>query len=84
MKRLLLPILAAALICGCGGIKAEPEKTDGATEITVWHPWGGTDKEKFDKLVAYYNRSQDKIRVKAVFVPNDTSTSQKFFTSVAS
>ncbi|MBP5093892.1 MAG: ABC transporter substrate-binding protein [Abditibacteriota bacterium] len=84
MKRLLLPIIAAALICGCGGIKEEPEKTDGATEITVWHPWGGTDKEKFDKLVAYYNRSQDKIRVKAVFVPNDTSTSQKFFTSVAS
>ncbi|MBQ7524862.1 MAG: ABC transporter substrate-binding protein [Abditibacteriota bacterium] len=78
MKRLLFLTIAAMLLCGCGAV--EENKT---TEITIWHPWGGADKERFDRIVAEYNRTHDDIHVKALFTPNDTSNSQKFFTSVA-
>ena len=83
MKKLLLFILAALVVCGCGGEKADKEAEKGPVDIIIWHPWGGQSKDRFDKIVAYYNRTHKDIRVHAVYVPNNTSDSQKIFTSVA-
>ncbi|MBP5093889.1 MAG: ABC transporter substrate-binding protein [Abditibacteriota bacterium] len=78
MKRFLIFLLLAVFACGCGGVKES-----GVTEITVWHSWAGKQKELFDKVIAEYNRTHPGVHVRAVFSPNDTSNSQKFFTSVA-
>ncbi|MBO7392715.1 MAG: ABC transporter substrate-binding protein [Abditibacteriota bacterium] len=78
-KSLLFLLLAAAVLtAGCGKVKEAK-----VTEITVWHSWGGNQKELFDKVIAEYNRTHPGVHVRAVFSPNDTSNSQKFFTSVA-
>ncbi|MBO7392693.1 MAG: ABC transporter substrate-binding protein [Abditibacteriota bacterium] len=81
MRKLIFILIAAIMICGCG--HKTPEQTGKVTEIVVWHPWGGDGKEDFDKVVAVYNRTHPNVHVRAVFVPNNASTSQKFFTSVA-
>ena len=78
-KSLLFLLLAAAVLtAGCGKVKESK-----VTEIVVWHSWGGTQKELFDKVIAEYNRTHPDVHVRSVYSPNDTSNSQKFFTSVA-
>ncbi len=75
-------LIAAVMICGCGNNKtAETEK--GVTDIVIWHAFGGSYRDKFINAVAEFNRTHKDIRVHAVFTPNNTSNSQKFFTSVA-
>ena len=80
--------LGLLLIWGClvaGGCGAPNGSKDGSgvVEISVWHPWGGVQKEKFDRVVEEFNRVHPKIHVLSVFTPNDLSNNQKFFTAVA-
>ncbi|MBP5093888.1 MAG: hypothetical protein J6332_07560, partial [Abditibacteriota bacterium] len=73
-KSLLFLLLAAAVLtAGCGKVKESK-----VTEIVVWHSWGGTQKELFDKVIAEYNRTHPDVHVRSVYSPNDTSNSQKF------
>lgn len=86
VRRLLAAIVLLCLLAGgCGKETGEHSAVDehSVTTISVWHPWGGTQKERLDDVVAEFNRSQDRIRVKALFTPNDLDSNQKFFTAVA-
>ena len=81
-RSILFPLALSLLLTGCGrrediGAKAGP------VTISVWHPWGGTQKEKFERVVKLFEQSHPGIRVRVVFTPNDLSNNQKFFTSVA-
>lgn len=78
----LLLVASVAVCAGCGRRHA-PHKDGGRVVISVWHPWGGTQKERLDQVVAEFNRTHTKIHVKAVFTPNDLNSDQKLFTSVA-
>ncbi len=51
--------------------------------ITVWHPWGGTNKDKLEKTARIFEKSHPGLKVNLVFVSNNLGAGQKFFTSVA-
>ncbi len=80
-------ILATIFLCvflsGCADNSETSGDRDGVVVISVWHPWGGTQKEKFERVVAEFNRTHETIEVKSLFTPNDLSNNQKFFTAVA-
>lgn len=52
------------------------------SEIVIWHTWGGTQKELFEKVVKEFEKTHPNIKVKVVFAPNDLSNNQKFFSAV--
>lgn len=78
----LLLILGCLVAGGCGAPSGSGAGS-GVVDISVWHPWGGVQKEKFDRVVEEFNRAHPNIRVLSVFTPNDLSNNQKFFTAVA-
>ncbi|MFQ6132441.1 MAG: ABC transporter substrate-binding protein [Armatimonadota bacterium] len=51
--------------------------------LTLWHPWGGPMRERFDALTEQYMAAHPDLELRAVFTSNDLSTNQKFFTAVA-
>lgn len=78
----VLAVAAALITPGCGPRRDQTEAA-GVTYVSVWHPWGGVQKEKFDRVVREFNRRHRGFQVRSVFTPNDLSSNQKFFTSVA-
>lgn len=50
--------------------------------VQIWHPWGGATLEAFQKSVDLFQSKHPAIACKTLYVPNDLSASQKFFTSV--
>ena len=66
---------------GCGD-KSE-NQANGMLTITVWHPWGGAQKERLASVVKEFNRVHKDFQVRALFSPTDLDTSQKFYTAVA-
>lgn len=71
------------LIClGCGSRPTNSSKGS-AVSISVWHPWGGSQKERLAEVIEEFNRCHPDIKVRPVFTPNDLDSNQKFFTSVA-
>ncbi|MCY2931354.1 MAG: extracellular solute-binding protein [Planctomycetota bacterium] len=50
--------------------------------VTIWHPWGGATLETFQNSVNVFEKSHPDLACKTLYVPNDLSASQKFFTSV--
>lgn len=84
MRGVLACLLALCLaFSGCANGGKATKTKDGVIHISVWHPWGGTQKEKFDAVVRAFNASHAHIQVRSVFTPNDLSNNQKFFTAVA-
>jgi multiple sugar transport system substrate-binding protein len=77
---LYLLLTAVIITSGCAPDRRE---SDGQVTISVWHPWGGIQKELFEEVVREFERHNPDIRVRIVFTPNDLSNNQKFFTSVA-
>jgi len=71
------------LLAGCGTSRRDSRSPRGVTVISIWHPWGGVQKERFDRVVAAFNRAHPDVKVRSLFTPNDLSNNQKFFTAVA-
>lgn len=78
-------LVLSALLAGCSPAEAPKASTSSraVTVISIWHPWGGTQKERFDQVVNEFNKSHPDIQVRPLFTPNDLSNNQKFFTAVA-
>jgi len=70
------------LTSGCGD-KSEDQAKKSLLTITVWHPWGGAQKERLASVVKEFNRVHKDFQVCALFSPTDLDTSQKFYTAVA-
>ena len=85
MRRITACLIALILlVAGCGpGKQAARSGQSSIPEITLWHPWGGVQKEKLDYVVAEFNRTHKKFQIRSVFTPTDLSSNQKFFTAVA-
>ena len=84
--RLLLGLVLTASIALCAGC-AERRSTRAVgpakVVISVWHPWGGTQKERLDNVIKEFNSTHSDVQARAVFTPNDLNSDQKLFTSVA-
>jgi len=82
VSRAILLVLALCLpLVGCGSRRND--SSGGVTVISVWHPWGGTQKEKFEEVIRLYNKTHKNLQVQALYTPNDLDSNQKFFTAVA-
>jgi len=81
--KLLVSLLTLSLAICPGCARRHGPSVGGKVVISVWHPWGGTQKERLDQVVAEFNRTHKHIQVRAVFTPNDLNADQKLFTSVA-
>ena len=64
MKKHLLIVLALVMFL-------VPLAAFAQTEIVVWHAYRGGEKEAFEKVVAQYNGSQNKVKVSPLAVPYD-------------
>lgn len=80
-KIVVIPLLLAALLAS--GCTQGRKESSGKTIISVWHPWGGTQKEAFEQVVKEFEKRHPEFKVRVVFTPNDLSNNQKFFTSIA-
>lgn len=69
MASMLLAALGAALI-GC----APAPEADGRTEVVFWHMWTGEWEQVVNRIVARYNSSQDRTRVRPLVVTGDANT----------
>lgn len=61
MKRLIVILLTLAFAAAAAA----------QTEIVVWHAYRGGEKTAFEKVVAGYNASQNKVKVSLLAVPYD-------------
>jgi len=82
LRRVACVFLLAFLVTACGCSRHAQPRGD-VTVISVWHPWGGVQKERFDKVVDAFNKAHRRVQVHSVFTPNDLANNQKFFTAVA-
>jgi multiple sugar transport system substrate-binding protein len=55
----------------------------GRTILTVWHPWSGVLTRGIERIMAEYQRLHPELALRVLFTPNDISSNQKFFTSIA-
>ncbi|MDO8589419.1 MAG: ABC transporter substrate-binding protein [Armatimonadota bacterium] len=85
MRRIVgLLLIVLVVIPGCGRDRGVGQNGSGrVVEMSVWHPWGGVQKERFDRVVKAFNKSHSRIHVRSVFTPNDLANNQKFYTAVA-
>lgn len=77
-------LLGAALCAAAAGCRRPAPESDGsAVTISVWHPWGGTMGDPWERIVKAFEAAHPRIRVRHVFTQNDLSANQKFYTAVA-
>ena len=83
VQAVLIGLGAAALVAFF--IVVRPPATTGEggrVVIRVWHPWGGPMLESFEQSVRAFEASHPTISCELLYVPNDLSNSQKFYTAV--
>ena len=61
--------VSSLFVVGCSKKEDTKKETtkDGKTEVVFWHSMSGNVQEALDKIVEDYNKSQDKVVVKAEF-----------------
>lgn len=67
-------LLLAALALAAAGCAPERAVRDGRTEVVFWHMWTGEWEEVVGRIIARFNASQDRIRVRPLVVTGDANT----------
>ncbi len=82
--RTALPALAAAgLLAFFVLVRPRDLSQQGRkTVIQVWHVWGGPMLESYRRGVEAFEAAHPRVACKLVYVPNDLSNNQKFYTAV--
>lgn len=81
LKTLCLTVIFACL--STSGCNRKEQVAAGPVEITVWHPWGSDGVRDLQKAIDRYHASQNRVRVRLVFMGSDLSSNQKLFTAIA-
>ncbi|MHB9037752.1 MAG: ABC transporter substrate-binding protein [Armatimonadota bacterium] len=81
LRYAICTILIVSSLVGCRS--GESQSKTPIQVISIWHPFGGVQKEEFDQVVDAFNKSHPGIHVDTLFTPQDDSNNQKFFTAVA-
>jgi len=61
---------------------ADPSAGGRRIVIRVWHPWGGPTLEAYQQGIEWFEETHPGIACKPLYIPNDLSNSQKFYTAV--
>jgi ABC-type glycerol-3-phosphate transport system substrate-binding protein len=80
---ILVALAAAGVLWSWFVLGPRNEVPAGATEITCWHPWGGTSTADFTAAIGEFNQSHPSLYARTLFVTNDLANSQKVYISVA-
>jgi len=79
----LVAVGAAALAAFFILVRPEDPSGDGRrTVLRLWHPWGGPMLESFEQSVRAFEAAHGDIACRLLYVPNDLSNNQKFYTAV--
>jgi len=62
---------------------ADKPTTDGVKTIECWYPWGSEDAKALREIVAEFERTHPRIRVKLSYAANNLTSSQKLFLAIA-
>lgn len=83
MRWLLVVAGAGALLTFFAAVRPQDLSDDGRrTVLQIWHVWGGPMLESFRRGAEAFEQSHPDIACKLVYVPNDLSNNQKFYTAV--
>ena len=80
----MLALLSALLLLVflVGYRPADPSEGGKRIVIRIWHPWGGPMLEAYQKSVELFEQTHPEFACKPLYIPNDLSNSQKFYTAV--
>jgi ABC-type glycerol-3-phosphate transport system substrate-binding protein len=74
---------AAALVAFVAAVRPADLSDHGRrTVIRIWHIWAGPMLESFRRSVDAFERSHPAVACELLYVPNDLSNNQKFYTAV--
>jgi len=83
VKGVLAAAGAAALVVFLAGVRPADLSDDGRrTVIRIWHVWGGPMLEAYRRSVEMFHAAHPQIACELLYVPNDLSNNQKFYTAV--
>ena len=82
-RRSLLALLASLSTLPSGGGCRRSEREDGRVVVSLWFSYGGKNREVLLDLVGRFNRTQDKVLVKAVFQGDYYEALAKLRTAIA-
>ncbi|MCY3020782.1 MAG: ABC transporter substrate-binding protein [Planctomycetota bacterium] len=83
VRRVLVSAGALALVAFLAGYRPADVSDGGRRQvIQVWHPWGGPILESYQRGVELFQKTHPTIGCKLLYIPNDLSNSQKFYTAV--
>ena len=83
IRNLLLAAGAVGLVVFF--VRVRPDDLSGAgprTVIRIWHIWGGPMLESYQKSIDAFDASHPAVKCRPLYVPNDLSNNQKFYTAV--
>ncbi|MFO7896009.1 MAG: ABC transporter substrate-binding protein [Candidatus Cloacimonadales bacterium] len=79
-KNLIIILLMAAFLLGCGPKEADPR--EGKVVVEFWQAMGGPLGDALQILVDEFNESQDEIYVNSINMGNYTALSQKLMAAI--
>jgi len=83
LRNIILAFAAVGLVAFVVLVRPRDLSEGGSrTVIRIWHVWGGPMLESYQRGVEQFDETHDDIACKLLYVPNDLSNSQKFFTAV--
>ena len=83
LRGVLVAAGAAALLAFLVAVRPPDLSGDGSrTVIRIWHIWGGPMLESYRHSVEAFEASHPGIACELLYVPNDLSNNQKFYTAV--
>jgi len=81
--RIMSALGAAALVAFLVIVRPADLSHGGSREVVrAWHPWGGPMLESFRQSVEVFEASHPRVACDLLYVPNDLSNSQKFYTAL--
>ena len=83
IRSVLLAVGAAGLLVLFLALRPRDYSEGGRrTVIRIWHVWGGPMLESYRRGVQAFEKSHPDVACRLLYVPNDLSNNQKFYTAV--
>jgi multiple sugar transport system substrate-binding protein len=83
IRIIAVALAAAGLVFFFAAVRPPDRSAAGRkTVVRIWHVWGGPMLESYRRGVEVFEASHPEIACRLLYVPNDLSNNQKFYTAV--